>query len=580
MPSFEPPLGCTTVITIPPGDQRRFAHLTSQLSFGQDEDDTGSWEIWTDLALVREDGKRVYGDGAWHAMKFERVEDEKEEDEVLQQHGSGPVFRLQSASSQPAQAYRPRCLQARGVISASVGSAWSYTFRRVLPNGEVHWLGQEGGNGVIRVDIAEEVQSSSTTHTAEDGEGVLQGMAVQLPSSRFVPRPFVSFKLILLSHASPKLQLLPAESHVTADMIFVIKTPPIHMPFYIITYDARPPPAHGTRPTHVVSIAPRGQSYDIEAGSSHAKSTAQNASSAECAGAALEQAISKSVGANQIIPATVSGANAADIVAFFIHGSEIGSGETDTACSYLVIYAAASSIDRLVWIGRSFGTTDDAPLVVLNATIQHMLLRSEDQGSNEKLPVWVPSGGPVAQILELGTFCQLRGTGDGKLINVCLPGATSIEVGEEEIDQDAIDGNTVKLGGNAASNGTQRELGAEQDGDGVGGTSMDADEASVHTDATPELEESIISQDEQPESKEPALWILRLVGRFLMNLFNALFSTFGFGQKRTTGSDKQLREAGDDDDDEIEAGARTPVDVDERTPLLQVSSAVIHCLRS
>lgn len=123
MPIFQPPLSTSLSISSNPPSP----HLTVKFdaTFEPNEDQSGTWEIWTDIPALSTDGTPKYASDQWHAISFDKSSDDL-------------------------------VLHVEVLTPANVGSSWAYTYRRVFQDGNIHWLGGPGSNGEIKVVQGEE----------------------------------------------------------------------------------------------------------------------------------------------------------------------------------------------------------------------------------------------------------------------------------------------------------------------------------------------------------------------------------------------------------------------------------------
>lgn len=152
MPVFNPPLGRETTIPLSTSDHDRFVHLSFTLAFELGEDASGSWELWTDIPNVNDQGQLTTGPGEWRAVPFAPIQSilsTGDDHETDASSNEGLVITLPPA---PSASILPidHTLIAEMVVPANIAS-YFYTHRRVMESGETHWLGNGGDNGVVRV---------------------------------------------------------------------------------------------------------------------------------------------------------------------------------------------------------------------------------------------------------------------------------------------------------------------------------------------------------------------------------------------------------------------------------------------
>ena len=184
MPTFYPRLSQS--IHIPIGSTKQdkpFIHLSFFATFHGDEDQTGSWEIWTDLPLLNERGERENAIGEWRTIKLsppiEEVQSNSTVDDIDQ---VTPLIDLTYSASKSIEAEIPWPTITASIAVPAIPEVYAYTFRHILPSGDIQWLGAEGSNGVI--SIIEEMASTEKTKSevtfSHDQDHRWEGFAVGL----------------------------------------------------------------------------------------------------------------------------------------------------------------------------------------------------------------------------------------------------------------------------------------------------------------------------------------------------------------------------------------------------------------
>ena len=182
MPTFHPSLGSTIFVRhTSTSDDDSFAHITFHAKYAADEDRSGLWQVWTNLPLLDEQGESFFSVGEWHAMTLSEPVNNKPLSE--NQHHRTTALELHASHSAP----NDIILTAAGVIDATILRAYSFTFRRVFGNGDVHWLGYDGGNGSIEVtgdDNKIRCKRPEQVQKGMDGAGLgLNGVSVRWSTS-------------------------------------------------------------------------------------------------------------------------------------------------------------------------------------------------------------------------------------------------------------------------------------------------------------------------------------------------------------------------------------------------------------
>ncbi|KAK4685640.1 hypothetical protein P7C73_g4508, partial [Tremellales sp. Uapishka_1] len=216
MPTFQPPLSHTAFVRV---DSARdnFIHLTFSASFADGEDTSGTWEIWTDLPSSDEQGDQLSSDGQWRAAQFVHANNGSKHN--LHQDLEGSVH-LAADIPPSAASTSTTTLYLENTILATPGRAYAYTYRHVLPSGEVHWLGGEGGNGVIR--IQEGGVAAQQSGEWQGGGNLTEGMAWSGLGIDF-------------SEPRPRLTYLPSDAHSAASLLFLRGRPGPDVEFYQIS---------------------------------------------------------------------------------------------------------------------------------------------------------------------------------------------------------------------------------------------------------------------------------------------------------------------------------------------------------
>ncbi len=196
--TFHPPLGSHHHLTLP-------SHLLSSTTSNKTVDlsfvatnldglnETDQVEVWTDAPLIDGQGG---AERVWRAVKFQKVDvgsERKNEAEEAQSKVKyqGPILSLVKSSNptdhsqnentppQPfISAHIPLHLSSLTAYSSpSISSSsqsesgatrsltFGYTYRITYPDGNVWWLGDEGGNGQVVVEIGNSGEGNA------DGEG-------------------------------------------------------------------------------------------------------------------------------------------------------------------------------------------------------------------------------------------------------------------------------------------------------------------------------------------------------------------------------------------------------------------------
>jgi len=187
MPSFQPPLSHTSNVlstSASPNDDT-YLSLDFFLDFEPEEDQSGQWEIWTDIpSLVGADGNPNEAMGGWHAIRFHSVNQNSSSETESEQTDSPSSIKLSAPSEINAQAIHT--LRANAIIAPDTDATYSYTYRHVFPDGNIHWLGGEGSNGVIQLVKNMEEPGNIVAAMEEDVKISQPGFGLLLNAERSV----------------------------------------------------------------------------------------------------------------------------------------------------------------------------------------------------------------------------------------------------------------------------------------------------------------------------------------------------------------------------------------------------------
>lgn len=150
MPTFYPQLGRhihinpPTASAPPPYISLNFFLVLDDLSQEQDK-----WEIWTDLPSIAQDGSERNPGNEWHAERFDVLPlDASFVQREAESHGEAVIMVLGSEELPDQSDCR---LYKSFIIDGTINKTYSYTYRRILPDGQIIWLGEAGSNGAIHV---------------------------------------------------------------------------------------------------------------------------------------------------------------------------------------------------------------------------------------------------------------------------------------------------------------------------------------------------------------------------------------------------------------------------------------------
>jgi len=185
MPSFRPPLSHTSHVSsaLPRSSESGEASYISLdffLTFQPEEDQSGSWEIWTDIpALHYATGGTDTAIGEWHAIPFKSI-DQEETQAKESANPSEPSLITLPAPASVDDACCQYTLRANAVIYPVAQAVYAYTYRRVLLDGNIQWLGGEGTNGVIQLGEYQEGPKDLMAMMEEDIQAGRHGFGLVL----------------------------------------------------------------------------------------------------------------------------------------------------------------------------------------------------------------------------------------------------------------------------------------------------------------------------------------------------------------------------------------------------------------
>ncbi|WVQ93332.1 hypothetical protein IAU59_000400 [Kwoniella sp. CBS 9459] len=560
MPLFHPPLAHVSQIPVTVDPSLPFVQLSFYAVLDENEDVNGAWEIWTDLPKVDDQGNVISQPAEWRAIAFE-ADVHRPVAPVTDGHHSDSLL-IKAFDNYPVAPSQPRTLSFTLSVPANVGSEFAYTYRHITQSGETHWLGGPGGNGAIKlVDGAAEgagaTQSVVAGRWSDRPEDVVEnqwyGVGIEWTGDRGSEKPAIrTFPanaptapsvLLLQSSASPHLsslfKMIPSPGSqsntvATSKILAVIGT---------------------EKAIDVTSSGPDlalGRSSDSSAfGLSH------NTLPREALQGAFEAA---TVNHDRFRLADVQSADgkAGEVAAFFARG-----GEGDSETTHLTVYAPAMSAARDISVIMPNETVDSTPSFVIGTTGSAFVPASEKGVASSKLQLHLEAG-PIAEILRITQFVDLRGAGSDDPIWICAPTATSTVIGEEEIDVPQITADAIPT--------------SYQENPAVPTV---VEETAVSIPALPQLErrrssamqESFGNSEEtQPShqsrtSASPSWWLLPFLSRFFANIWGWIIWPF---------RSRPSIASSDEEDSEVSGNAEDALQIStpptERTPLLGSTS--------
>ncbi|WWC91341.1 uncharacterized protein L201_006284 [Kwoniella dendrophila CBS 6074] len=519
MPTFHPPLAQETNVDISTTSSYPYVQLNFFATFTDDEDSTGSWEIWTDLPRLNDQGAIISELGEWRAIPFEPCADSQ----------AGPTtFALSS------------------VIPASVGHQYSYTYRHITTFGETRWLGGMGGNGFIKITEGQskedkEIKCGSWSERPEGlKKSEWKGIAIGLQRLHGLNKPLI--------------HNLPSDSHISAQIALLSYTSPIHSTSFstpttsFLSTTAQAPTQHLTfyQDSKSFSIAPNSAIPDTANSSSPSYATGR--SSLDTISAAFAAANAKDVQLAQT--------SDPEVAAILVSSSEV-----DGRQSHLIIHAPSLSSPKDLTITLPANTRNDSPVAIFTGAKEKKQYLAETKTPQFSYRL---GSGSTAEILQLAQFVELRGTGAGDSVWLCAPEATAVEIGEEEIPQPEQTSSSSPIP--PAREVPQVKIDEEQRPMSSELNAEPVERVNVPINEPQPISEQSRSIHNQSEPSKPAhgWWLFRFIGRFFANFWELLFWPF---RSRSTITDvSETAEQPREENDNVDPS------VNERTPLLQSQS--------
>ncbi|KAK8843421.1 hypothetical protein IAR55_007078 [Kwoniella newhampshirensis] len=542
MPTFHPPLACTTSVPIPAATSTdSFVHLNFFVTFKSQEDSSGSWEIWTDLPRLDDQGRVIAEPGEWRAETFNLYQDVsllEQEGDDSDGHLASPTVHLEALDAHPSAAKNPKTLYLSATVPASVDTSYSYTFRHVTEGGDIQWLGGVGGNGFIKLENGEvEVKEEPLT----------AGQWANNPSN-LEKLDWRGVGIDLMGEKAPQISLVPSETAFSPTIALLEATPALHItPFSKISSSSsslfpKPSTHHLAMVSSLSPLLFRASAILPSADSS------QDAAYGLAIGKSLQDAVNAAfnkskVDQSRIRLGKVFGKSTAkdDVVAIFSC-----TGEDRPVSTHLIVHAAHSSKSRDISVALP-DTFDSAAFAVLAPSSTSAMYIPG--GLSRELHFHFDAGA-TTQSLRLADFVEIRGAGSDDSIWICVPDAKVYEIGEEEMDlpKHSLGGTSLALADDVSS----------QVGSDTTQTTLSVPERETMDpkDAGEEDEGSAVGTDSSAEGG----WFFRFIGRFFVNFWHFLLAAFR--SKSSTKPDTI------ESDDEPEERFETQTPVDERTPLL------------
>ncbi|WRT68931.1 uncharacterized protein IL334_005913 [Kwoniella shivajii] len=549
MPDFHPPLAHSSDVTVSSNSSHPYIQLNFFATFNEDEDSSGSWEIWTDLPRLDDHGHALSQPGEWRSIQFKNYDKS-----AILPCGNGSngisdqTIHIKTLDDYPVPTTGPRTMYLSTVIPASTGQEFSYTYRHITTSGETHWLGGMGGNGAIKM-IEGEIQAKNDETKVGDWSEKPEGLNRVSWIGFGIELETVKGKI------KPIIRTLPSSTNASLDLILLQGISPIHLSplsYRTNVIKAQEPISL----TQDLAIIGHGASFDV-APSYSLPSTTNNSLTAsyglttqpspkEVLTAAFRAAKAKQ---DRFRLGEVSGSDARDVVAIF---ASTGQGENEQI--HMVIHAPPTAAPSQISVTLPASMAISAPIAIFSDSeneISYLNLPDTGRSAGSTVRLHLEAG-PVAKVLQVAEFVELRGTGGDDSAWICAPDAINVEVGEEEI---AVP--------KSSTTAVPDESFAEVTPSTVTEEANAPIESNLYEDRLLEgsTEESRIERFNTVHAAPSAgWWLFRFIGRFVANIWGMLLWPFRSTANITDGSEDI------DDDTPLETGER-PAD-DERTPLL------------
>ncbi|OCF31370.1 hypothetical protein I317_01174 [Kwoniella heveanensis CBS 569] len=561
MPVFHPHLAHASEVFIDTDPSLPFVQLNFHAVFEENEDLDGTWEAWTDLPQVDKDGNVISQPAEWRAIPFEPHTNQST---APQANGYKTDDRLviEALKDYPSPPASTRRLRFAVTVPASAGSEFAYTYRHITKSGETHWLGGPGGNGFIRLISGPAKESDQWTASGSWSE---RPSSVDETQWYGVGIEWTGIK----GSERPVIRTIPTDGPVAPSILLLQSSTP-HDPSRL---SKQVPSSASVLPSpnpQLLAVVGSEEPIDVRSGTALPAPTSgsQTTGYGLSRGASPQEALQGAMKAAKVqkdllrLAEVQSKSKRSGEVAAFLARS----GERDAVKTYLAVYAPASNTVGDLSVTIPDDLVEASPVAVIGTNGSSFVSSGSTEGTPGRQVRLHLEAGPIAEILQIASFVELRGAGAHDSIWICSPTATSIEVGEEEID--APDG-TAK---------TAPITSYEE----VRSVSLVIEEPSVTTSSSvvdPQPLTSSTQETTQPESqpvihpKEPASsswWLLRFISRVFADIWGFIIWPFRSQPAISSGIDGELEDDDDDEDDEEARQTSTPPT--ERTPLLGSTS--------
>ncbi|OCF72581.1 hypothetical protein I204_06963 [Kwoniella mangroviensis CBS 8886] len=558
MPTFNPPLAHTSHIPIPRTASQPYVQLNFFAAFPDGEDESGSWELWTDLPRIDDQGNIISQSGEWTAAQFQPYippspQDTKQKHKHQQTNGdatASPIYLKASAGYPPLTTPVQKTYYLSIAVPALPDQQYSYTYRHITSSGETHWLGGMGGNGSIKLngdDVEPKIEGPKAGSWSENLEGVKEsdwyGVAIELQKSNGKLKPIV--------------HTVPSETQVTAQLALLTAQQPLHSST-LSTPTSSPTATFPSATLPHLSILSPSSPLDISPSSipSAPADSFYGLTTGSTAVEALTGAFKAAKAKEDIFHLAEVSADHEDVSAIFI-----SSGQQEPQQVYLIIHAPSLAYPVDIAITLPQDILDPVPIALFTNSEGPVsyLSNLESKSGNRKIHLKLEKGA-IAEIIQLAEFTELRGSGGDDPIWICAPDAINVEFGEEELSQPEFTAKSAPI--TTYNEVTPVKIRDEEEE--VISKPPRTQTTDSQSSTTSEEEESSVPVQPHAEAAEPShgWWLFRFIGRFFVNIWELLLWPFRSSPAIADGASQAEQREGEQEENDPDFPAN------ERTPLL------------
>ncbi|WVQ64041.1 uncharacterized protein L199_002200 [Kwoniella botswanensis] len=558
MPTFHPPLAHTSHVPIPQTASHAYVQLNFFATFTDGEDESGSWELWTDLPRLDDQGNPTSQPGEWRAAQFQPYippspQDTKQKHKHQQTNGdatASPLYLKASAGYPSPTTPGQKTFYLSIVLPALPDQQYSYTYRHITSSGETQWLGGMGGNGSIKLngdDVEPKIEGPKVGSWSENLDGVKEsgwyGIAIELQKSNGKLKPIV--------------HTIPSKAQVTAHLALLTAQQPLHSST-LSTLTTSPTATFPSATLRHLSILSPSSPLDISPSSipSAPADSFYGLTTGSTAVEALRAAFKAAKAKENIFHLAEVSADHEDVSAIFI-----SSGQQEPQQAYLIIHAPSRAYPVDIAVTLPQDILDPVPIALFTNSKGPVsyLSNLESKSGNRKIRLTLEKGA-IAEVIQLAEFTELRGSGGDDPIWICAPDAINVEFGEEEISQPEFTAKSAPV--SAYNEVTPVKIRDEEEE--VMSKPSQTQTTDSQSATTSEEEENSVPVQPHPGPAEPThgWWLLRFIGRFFVDIWELLLSPFRSSPAITDGTSQAEQREGEQEENDPDVPAN------ERTPLL------------